>query len=668
MALEIKHIADLSEYSFSIPAYQRGYRWEKKQVEQLLDDLLEFARLKKRMEYESKLHEVSLLNKVGFYCLQPLAVLNKGNNQYEVIDGQQRLTTIYLILSWMNGRIRNPFDNNSTSTEGLTYSLSYDIREDGFFKNKEFADPLVYNQKALDNIDFYFMAKAYSVIDAWFKSHSNYIDIIFDVLIPSDYAWIETVDSRSQEDKEKHRDLLNDVRFVWYQVDNADSSIPTFNDLNYGKIGLTAAELVKALLMRNSENRDEVQSTNLQRALEWSIMEQDLQDPFFWGMIHPQDAPCDLHMEYILDIVSEEIYQDKKDFFDSKQWNKDENDWDYLIINEYIKTAHSQSKATEDVWQRIQKVYNVFHNWFLSRTYYHQVGLLMLLIQRKNKKNKRLAKIEMRKTIMELYDSYTSSIRSDFERELIKELGSATRLGEKKETDSQGKENKRRLLLDELQYGENDEDIRRVLLLYCVEQCILESDDAPRFPFQLIEKYQVYSLEHIHPQNLHDADIPFNTLIEWYRDKREVLKQRGLLSNNNTILFQAVTFLDVQLVKAKEKDFNIDKLPVLKQLKIIDEEFDQLSNMDKFHLHSLCNMALVGQNVNSALSNNLLDTKREILKQHAYIEKDSYIPLGTWRAFNKYFSKDVTDLKFWGENDRNAYYGEIERVYMQYHQ
>ena len=43
MALEIKHVADLMGKNFRIPSFQRGYRWERKQIEQLLDDLADFA-------------------------------------------------------------------------------------------------------------------------------------------------------------------------------------------------------------------------------------------------------------------------------------------------------------------------------------------------------------------------------------------------------------------------------------------------------------------------------------------------------------------------------------------------------------------------------------------------------------------------------------------------
>ena len=65
MAFIIKHFVDLFNYKFNIPSYQRGYRWEKKQIEDLLSDLAEF----KNSCSENK----------SFYCLQAV-VVTKNNN------------------------------------------------------------------------------------------------------------------------------------------------------------------------------------------------------------------------------------------------------------------------------------------------------------------------------------------------------------------------------------------------------------------------------------------------------------------------------------------------------------------------------------------------------------------------------------------------------------
>ena len=80
MNLEEKIIGDITG-EFVIEAYQRGYRWTKDEIEHLLNDIDEIPDGQN-------------------YCLQPIVVKNK-NGFYELIDGQQRLTTLYLIMKYL---------------------------------------------------------------------------------------------------------------------------------------------------------------------------------------------------------------------------------------------------------------------------------------------------------------------------------------------------------------------------------------------------------------------------------------------------------------------------------------------------------------------------------------------------------------------------------------
>ena len=70
-----------------IPAYQRGYRWTGLQVTQLLDDIWDFIQASEKKR------------RTSFYCLQPLVVRKLGDGRYEVVDGQQRLTSLFILLS-----------------------------------------------------------------------------------------------------------------------------------------------------------------------------------------------------------------------------------------------------------------------------------------------------------------------------------------------------------------------------------------------------------------------------------------------------------------------------------------------------------------------------------------------------------------------------------------
>ena len=163
--IELKPINDLLGKKFFIPSYQRGYKWKEKQVEDLLNDLDEFKNE----------------NPDEFYCLQPLAVRRKpsqitqqsitidpnakteeeaheeisklyNNIEWEVIDGQQRLTTIYLLLCYLESKDR--------------YSIFYETRSE----SKDFLENICNNsgESYKKNVDFYHMYKVYEKIKSWF--------------------------------------------------------------------------------------------------------------------------------------------------------------------------------------------------------------------------------------------------------------------------------------------------------------------------------------------------------------------------------------------------------------------------------------------------------------------------------------------------------------------
>lgn len=96
MNLEEKLVGNISG-KFIIEAYQRGYRWSKDEIEHLLNDIDEVPDGQK-------------------YCLQPI-VVKDNNGIYELIDGQQRLTTLYLIMKYLSNYI------------DISYSIEYVTRK-----------------------------------------------------------------------------------------------------------------------------------------------------------------------------------------------------------------------------------------------------------------------------------------------------------------------------------------------------------------------------------------------------------------------------------------------------------------------------------------------------------------------------------------------------------
>lgn len=102
--LVLKSVEDLLSKHFVVEDYQRGYKWTKEQVQQLLDDIAEYNP-----------------SDDGFYCLQPVVVKRLKQDdklKWELIDGQQRLTTIFLILQYLEHESSYEIDYRTRKSSG----------------------------------------------------------------------------------------------------------------------------------------------------------------------------------------------------------------------------------------------------------------------------------------------------------------------------------------------------------------------------------------------------------------------------------------------------------------------------------------------------------------------------------------------------------------------
>ena len=226
-------VKDLLEVHFHIPSYQRGYRWTEEEVLGLLKDLSEYADSKRLAKNISK-----------FYCLQPL-VVKKQNSKYEVIDGQQRLTTVFLILKALE-----QYAKDALGLEGYTLMHpDYATRTncETFFKTeafKKFSD---------ENLDFLHISNAYQTIIKWLDSPRKKNDI-FDILSSETF----------------------NAQFIWYEIDENENAYEVFRRLNSGKLSLTNSELVKAVIL-NDEDKDEGFNQE-DAAREWENIENQLEN------------------------------------------------------------------------------------------------------------------------------------------------------------------------------------------------------------------------------------------------------------------------------------------------------------------------------------------------------------------------------------------------------
>lgn len=136
---------------FYVPNYQRGYRWKESQVQQLLNDIKEF-------DYEKN-------NEKKFYCLQPLVVTEDKENGWVVIDGQQRLTTLFIILTCIEKMLYKE--------KAQLYQMNYQNKPQMHDWLEELGDVNNDVQINSDDIDAYHITNAYLTVKAWLEEAND---------------------------------------------------------------------------------------------------------------------------------------------------------------------------------------------------------------------------------------------------------------------------------------------------------------------------------------------------------------------------------------------------------------------------------------------------------------------------------------------------------------
>ena len=461
----LKTIDELLGMRFFIPNYQRGYRWTKRQVTDLLNDINEFD-----------------ADKDGFYCLQPLVVKQRKEDMlskihdaksieevkkllkgdWEVIDGQQRLTTIYILLTCLGKR--DP------------YSLEYATRSDSatFLQKMD-------ETKSEQNIDYHFMTQAKNTITEWLQSDFDKSAFL--------------------------KKLQTKVKFIWYESIDEDP-IKVFTRLNIGKIALTNSELVKALFLNSSNFGDkEEYSLRLKQqeiASEWDEIEYTLQNDEFWMFLHDEGYKSPTRIDFIFDLICEQNALNIQAFDDKKKKDQMIGTDEYRTFRyfyEYFNAPYPKEGTeqrrlrTESAWKIVKSYYQTFNEWFDDLELYHYIGFL----------------VACKKNIGPLLASWRNlRSKKDFLRYLKGEI--------KKITDP---------IKPDFQYnddGSNKTNCRPLLLFHNIQTVINQNHTLRnnekykinvfyKFPFHLY-KLEKWDVEHIN-SNIDNQENDENTRKEW---------------------------------------------------------------------------------------------------------------------------------------------------------
>ena len=302
--MPLKNVRDLLGENYYIPNYQRGYRWGKDEVTKLLDDIWDFAS-----------H-----GKSEFYCLQPLIILPQEPSDagetvwYEVLDGQQRLTTLNLIVHY----IKKHFPGNEKYPE---MHLHYQTRPES------------------SKIDFWHIERAYACIHSWFSKKAE--------------------DDRIK-DNTFQEVFLDKVKVIWYKIDRGEDPIKVFERNNIGKIPLADAELIKAFILKGDKRSDRNHlRRQLEIAREWDEIEQGLRNPNLWAFIFGNKPMPDICIGQLF-VVALGFEDEKKPKIYDIVERKLEEEKDYL----------------EGLWQRVKNLYSMIVDWYHDHEAYHYIGYL----------------------------------------------------------------------------------------------------------------------------------------------------------------------------------------------------------------------------------------------------------------------------------------------------
>lgn len=625
----VRPLLRLLKYNFYIPRYQRGYRWGKQEITELLNDLLHYHNLMKQIN--------------PFYCLQPIVVRRKSwtsnDNQavdgWEVIDGQQRLITLLLILNYLETIV------SESMVEKLGEDIHfYTINFESRANSKDFLESKRYKYEIdQTNIDFYHLSKAYQHISDWFDTAKldgviNAPNHILNILLGSEQnasvIWYEY----GEHDTKKVKD------------NDDESSLMLFTKLNEGKIPLTDSELIKALLLQSdiytAREKKFVNQRLLEIATQWDEIEAKLLDDKMWYFINDPTYQPISKIEFLFDLLADKWNGYEKQTF--VQYDIEKNapiNFNFIVFEKYLRQVRrsfsnnlsDQSHVLDpinEIWAEIKELFVTIEEWYNSHTLYHYIGFLLTVTNGSKKALlKELTELRMDK------DLFLTHIKKKIAQEV-----------------SFDKE------LHVLQYGNDNAAILKILLLMDIETVVKHKKEIVRFPFHLHKKHTTNSIVHINPPTPHSVCISEEAATTWLNNHKQSLL---LLKEESSNSKKAKIDNLLEQFDSLLKDFCEDKFQKVMAKTI--EFNNKIVGMKEENMHSLHNLTLIDKKTSNQLYTSFFDVKRSLLKENL---NGKYIPLHTQRVFSKYYSEKPKEMVFWNKDDQQKHFTAIKQVHDSY--
>lgn len=671
---------------YIIPRYQRGYRWYTEQVKNLLDDVY-----KNYKKYYKELNNEKQNLKTGYeYCLQPLVVaeVKETISKYEVIDGQQRLTTIALILA----ALEELSPNNGSIPDRIL--LQYESRSDiaNFISNisnrcREELKKCSTYQEAIKNdellklaidIDSKFILNTYLFVYYYFK------DILEEETFKESYfGFLNDENDLTEDYSPKRLDKLKKMfieytTVIWYEPKSIDEH-KVFENFNSGKIPLTKSELIKALFMNPDNyilegaedwNEEAIKTRQIMLGAAWDEIEKKLHNEEFWFFVpHHSTWHEQTRIDAIFDLY---VYEQccKRD----EKFNFDDNIFSFRKLEEWINaelknanTSSNKALIMHKCWDEISSVYNTLEEWYSANTYlietskyslFHRISLYQYMADLHFDKITRGNQIEKYENRLKTYNELRNNIENACKNGQVIVMNKLL----VKFIDRFWNNKSTKVIEDEIKYRTElpiekkikalDFDSSNLLInvfLIIFNLATLEQTKSlnARFSFYEFSK-EDWIKEHIFAKGTTVSSK--NDAIEMLRqltncDMNEYLdfKFEGLLSDEkidkiknvkNGYLNTLKPYIDGNQLPEdiKEKIFK----PTDNNYMADTEDFINENTFDSLYVeylkdNSMGNMALLTRSDNSTVSNKDFIKKRQ--KVIEKVSKGSFVPIGTTNVF-----------------------------------
>ncbi len=599
-----------SGITFFIPSYQRGYRWGSNEILRLIKDIENFDSL-----YDGK-----------FYCLQPVVVrFDEGVTHWRLIDGQQRLTTLFLILS---------------TWEKPPFTIAYERDE------------------AKSPIEQHYISKAISTIKKWGNDNADKKSIIC-------------------------KRIKDECRIIWYRLPNYESeNISLINEhdfflhLNSGKIALTDAELVKASILHKQRKLGDVSETfeqqQTRRASKWDLMERRLREEDFWRFIAGRRSIPSSALDYLLEIVYYKYDQPQIEYGTTQN-----------PIFSWIESDDSKLCDTTVLWNELLAIFHRLEGWYNDPVIYNLIGVLSTRQSRNDLESKRIVealkvwdKEDMTKSkfILWLWGEVKAGLISDEDVTKAKSLTSLSLSNYELLLESESSD--QLPSYHKYNYINTRKKVFDTLLLLNIV-LINPAVTGRKFPFQEFNSSKnFWNIEHISPNNPRNNQQLLDAMCAMRKNTQSTAKKDGLESNlDNAVLWENLPqkirddFNNVISILERidtsdgndAREFPVDLDESQRKDKIFVDNFkeDYLPISDK-EVMALGNLTLLTERPNKGIGNNFFFHKRAQLSK--YQAEGCFIPPLTLNVFTKWYTNDYDQPLFWRKQNRLEYLRALDNL------